>query len=675
MNVEEIIGSVGLTEILDGLPVLVFLERAGTILFANAEARGVLGVEPWREQSVEEVLWGFYAGTAEPRTQVRKPENGSAFHASLRIADGQRVAVEGTYRVLDVARREAVIVACRMGQDEKTPGWMEEVLTSLPEAVAIEHGGRVLYTNAAFSTLFGYASEEVGGKNLRELIVPETRWSEYATLERAVDERGRITVETVRMNREGDLIDVCQQCAPLEVKGSRIGYVHSYRNIAERKQTESMRQHDAMHDVLTGLPNRALFQDRLKLSLSRRLRRPEQNCGVLVLDLDHFREMNEALGRAAGDALLVSVAERLSATLRPQDTAARMSGDEFAVLLENMVSLSDLETVARRVLGMMEDPFEIFGHPVAMSISLGAAIAEPSHESGEPLLRNADRAMFLAKQAGGAQYRIFETKQESQTGVLEEEKSVLRARLEQRKFEIFYQPVFRMEDGRLEFFEAVLRDPGAAASAEGDHELMNLAERAGLSVAWGAKMLDAVCRQLRAWSAMARPVPVALHLTRRQFQHPDLIPQLERALAEHGIDPEFLILEIAESVLTEKTAAAQKTITTVAEHKARVAIVDFGSEQASLQALAQLPVAIIKLDARLVTATGRQQAVLEALVQIGRMLGISVVAQGIETHEQLQNLAHLGCTLGQGPLLARALSVDEATRLADEGFWSAASAL
>jgi len=225
-------------EVLDGLPVLIFLEQAGMAVFANAEARELLGVAEgeWVDRPVEDLLWGLFPGTAEPKTQLSGTLRGSPFHATLPGANGRLLAVEGTYSILNAEMQEAVIVA-HLSDYERAPRsrLMEDVLASLPEAVAIEHKSHVLYTNPAFTRMFGYTAEEVGGGSLRELIVPETRLSENASLAKAADLNGITTVETVRKNKAGEFVDVSLQIAPLLIDDAKAGYVHTFRDIGEHK--------------------------------------------------------------------------------------------------------------------------------------------------------------------------------------------------------------------------------------------------------------------------------------------------------------------------------------------------------------------------------------------------------------------------------------------------------
>lgn len=659
-------------QILDALPVLVFLERGGKIVFANAEARHLLGVgdDEWVPRPVEEVLWGLFPGTAEPQTLLTGTRRGSPFHATVPAKDGRLLPVEGTYSLLDADLREAIVVA-HPGGRERAPKsrLMEDVLASIPEAVAIEHSDRVLYTNPAFTRMFGYPAEEAVG-SLRDLIVPETRLNEHATLRKAVDEKGQTMVETVRATKTGELVDVSMQLAPLLVDGARMGYVYTFRDIGEHKETEAKLQHDAMHDVLTGLPNRALFQDRLTLALNRRARRPDHSCGVLYLDLDRFKEINDALGHAAGDVLLQEVANRLRGALRPQDSAARLGGDEFAVLVENILSVGDLEIVANRILRELARPFEIYGHLIQSGASIGAAMAGPDHIASELLIRDADFAMYRSKQAGGARLEIFDKHLEVAVTSQQERERELRTVLECRLFEFRFQPIFQLAGGGLEGFEASLcwRRPDGAI--ENLRELMDTAEETGLSITLGRETLETVCRQLRVWSQTLPQsrLYLAVNLTPRQFYHPGLVAQLSQTLTETGADPARLVLEIPESALNENPDAAVAILQRLVDCNVRVAMDEFGSSLAPLNHLVRLPLDMVKLDRKVTpgaVSAGRQQVVLEALLQLGRALGVHLVADGIETAEQLAALSRMGCVSGQGSMLAPPLEPERALKYAE----------
>ena len=646
--------------VLDALPVLIFLERAGRIIFANTEARQTLGLTEgaWIPRPVEDVLWGLFPGTAEPQTLLTGTRRGSPFHATMPMSDGRLVSVEGTYSISNSEQREAVIVA-HLTEKERAPKsrLMDDVLASLPEAVAIEHQNHVLYTNPAFTRMFGYMADEAGGGSLRDLIVPETRMNENQTLLRVVDEQGSATVETVRINKTGEFVDVSMQIAPLVVDGAKVGYVFTFRDIGDIKQTEAKLQHDAMHDVLTGLPNRALFLDRLYLTLTRRLRKPEVGCGVLYLDLDNFKAVNDSLGHAAGDVLLMAIAGRLRASLRPQDSAARLGGDEFAVLVENIVTARDLGVVAERILHELERPFDIFGHAVQAGASIGAAMAGPDHTAPNLLMRDADFAMYRAKQAGRGRYEIFDKHLEVCVTSQQERERELRTALDKKQFTFLYQPIYRLATGKLEGFESLLcmrRPDGTVEDCDG---LLAAAEESGLSIALAQETLDVVCAQASGWAQALeqRDLFVSVNLSRRQLFNTDLIVQLMKALYASGADPSRLVFEISESAINETPDAAVAVLQRLADSQVRVSIDDFGSSLAPLNHLLQLPVAMVKLAPRLTAAAvspGRQQMVLESIIRLATTLGLPVVAQGIENRQQLSALARMGCALGQGTLIS-----------------------
>jgi Amt family ammonium transporter len=678
LNLPENSDSPQQQEILDALPVLVFLERAGNIVFANVEARQMLGLadEPWVPHPVEDVLWGLFPGTAEPQTLLTGTKRGSPFHATLPARNGRLLPVEGTYCLLNPELREAVIVAHPGGREQAPKSrLMEDVLASLPEAVAIVHGTHVLYTNPVFTQMFGYTADEASGADLRELIVPETRQNEHALLEKTVNQHGRATVETVRITKDGELVDVAMLAGPLLVDGAKVGHVFTFRDIGDRKQTEAKLQHDAMHDVLTELPNRALFTDRLTLALSRRLRRRDQTCGVLFVDLDRFKEINDTMGHAAGDVLLKAVSDRLRAALRPQDSAARLGGDEFGILVENIISVGDLETVATRVLAEMQRPFEIFGDPIQAGASIGAAMAGPEHTAPELLIRDADFAMYTAKQEGGGRFEIFDKQMEGHVSSQLDRERELRNVVERRQFEIWYQPIYRLQTGKLEGFESLLRWRRADGSVDSFNELLPVAEDTGLSISLGRETVETVCRQLRKWTEdlPQSDLTLSVNVSQRQFYHPDMVAQLKMALAATGVDAARLLFEVPESALNENPDAAIAILQRMVDCNVRIAVDNFGSSLAPLNLLARLPIDVVKLDPKLTvaaTSTGRQLAVLESVIHLGHTLGMQVIGQGIETPAQLEAMSRLGCELGQGHLLSHAVDANRALHLAGIGYWT-----
>ena len=551
---------------------------------------------------------------------------------------------------------------------------VEDILASVPEAVAVVRDYRVLYVNAAFTRIFGFSAGELLGGDLQDFIVPQTRRKESALVNKDVDRFGFVSLDTVRKNKDDGLVDVALEAGPLMVNGSKAGYVISYRDVGERKRLEARLQHDALHDALTGLPNRALFLDRLSVAFTRRSRSRGLNCGVLFLDLDRFKEINDTLGHAAGDALLVAVAERLRGTLRPQDTAARLGGDEFAILVENILSVSGIEIVASRVLEAMGREFEVCGHTIHASASIGVAIAGPDHAVPELLIRDADFAMYRAKQDGGGRFDIFDKQLEVHVASLQENERELRHVLEKHLFEIWYQPIFRLQTGQLEGFESVLcwhREDGSMARLS---DLLPMAEETGLSINLGRETLEAVCRQLHEWTEVmpGADLTLSVNLTQRQFYLPDLIAHVKRTLAASGADPARLLFEVDESALSDNPGAALAIFERLLGCNVRLAVDNFGSGLAPLNHLVQLPIDVLKLDPRLTLAathTGRQVAVLESLIQLGLKLGVQVVAQGIKSREQLDVLLRMGCEMGQGPLLSPALQPSLAQKLAEQGCW------
>jgi EAL domain-containing protein (putative c-di-GMP-specific phosphodiesterase class I) len=322
----------------------------------------------------------------------------------------------------------------------------------------------------------------------------------------------------------------------------------------------------------------------------------------------------------------------------------------------------------------MEREYEVCGHTIHTGASIGVAIAGPDHAVPELLIRDADFAMYRAKQDGGGRFDIFDKQLEVQVASLQEREHELRQVLEKRLYEIWYQPIFRLQTGQLEGFESVLcwrREDGSVASLS---DLLPVAEETGLSIGLGRETLEAVCRQLHDWTEIlpGAGLTLAVNLTQRQFYLPDLIAHVKRTLAASGADPARLLIEVGESTLSENPDAALAIFERLLACNVRLAVDDFGSGLTPLSHLVRLPIDVLKLDPKLTlaaTQTGRQVAVLESLIQLGLRLGVQVVAQGIESREQLDALLRLGCELGQGSLLSPALQPPLAQKLAEQGCW------
>jgi Amt family ammonium transporter len=548
-------------------------------------------------------------------------------------------------------------------------------LACLPQAILITRDEQVLYINHEFTRLFGYTPEELVGRQMASFQHPSAQPEEFSLILQMVHARGRAALDSVRHTKDGEAIEVCLSCAPLISDGTFIGYILSYRDIRDQKQSTAQLEHDALHDALTGLPNRALFLDRLKLAMARRSRRRDAGCGVIFLDLDKFKEINDNRGHCAGDALLVEVANRLSGTIRPQDTAARLSGDEFALLLDHVQTVDDMGVVATRVQAELERSFEILGHTVHVGASLGVALCGGEHRVPEQLVRDADFAMYRAKQQGGHRFEIFDRYMQVHISSQQEQERELRRVLDKREYAIWYQPFYRLESGRLEGFEALLRWRRANGVFESFHNLLETAEGAGLTITLNRETMLEACRQLHSWSAEwpKAAFSLSINLSGRQFYHAEMLSLVNAVLSRSAVDPARLLFEIPETVLNEAPEAATQVLARLSERGVRIAIDRFGAGLAPVNHLLQMPVDLIKFDQRLTAASaegGRASAVLSGLIQMGSALGITTLAQGVEHGYQEEALREMGCDLVQGFLFSSAVSAESTRGLIAEGRWA-----
>ena len=433
--------------------------------------------------------------------------------------------------------------------------------------------------------------------------------------------------------------------------------VGSFSDIDQRKTLEEQLRLGALHDEVTGLPNRRLFLDRLTAAVGQVTRRPASRFAVVFLDLDGFKLVNDSLGHLMGDELLRTVAERLRADLRTVDTAARFGGDEFAVLLVDPIP-DEVLVIAQRIQQRIAAPVRLDGQEVFISASIGITTSDSHYTDAEDVLRDADLAMYHAKEAERGTASVFDPAMHARATGRLRVRGELRTALAEHQFVVHYQPIVALDGGGLEHFEALVRweHPQRGLLLPGEF-LPAMADNATI-VTLGAWVIDEVCAQLATWRATAPgPVTVAVNLSHREFWSSDLLGVVTGALARHGVPPGALILEITESVIMTDLDAAHRVMTALHDLGIRLHIDDFGTGQSSLNALRTLPVDALKIDGsfiRELTALDRTSELVGVILLMGRALGLDVIAECVETREQADRLSALGCTDAQGWLYARA---------------------
>jgi diguanylate cyclase (GGDEF)-like protein len=474
---------------------------------------------------------------------------------------------------------------------------------------------------------------------------------------------------THRIVRPDGEVRIVHQRAELvrDAEGQPVRRVGIIRDITERKALESQLTHQATHDPLTGLPNRTLLLDRIGQALAR-ARRDRNHCAALFLDLDRFKEINDALGHASGDQLLVAVAARLRPAMREEDTLARLGGDEFVALLENVTEVGEAARTATRLACALRAPLTIDGQDLRIGVNIGIVISGPEHESATDLLRDADIAMYRAKTAGGADYAIFDPTMQAALMARVALERDLHLALERGEFVLHYQPIVNLSTGRIEKVEALVRWQHPTRGLLPPGAFISLAEETGLIVPLGRWVLNAACRQARSWQLAGTPVAMAVNLTAREFQNAELAAEVATALATVDLAPQWLHLEITETLAMRDADATVATLTALRALGVQTSIDDFGTGYSSLAYLKRLPVNTLKIDKSFIddlAADTADAAIIETIIALSHILGLLVLAEGVETAQQANRLTALGCNLAQGYYFTRPLPAEElAPRLA-----------
>ena len=549
----------------------------------------------------------------------------------------------------------------------------EMVLNSAGEGIfGLDHQGKTTFINPAAARMTGWEIKELLGQRLHGFLHhSKPDGTPYPPEECPIYAAFRTGATFSRDNevfwrKDGTHFPVEYVSTPI-IEGDNItGAVVTFKDITERKALEQKLQYQAFHDPLTDLPNRALFMDRLGHALTR-ANRLETKVAVLFTDLDNFKVINDSLGHKAGDRLLVAVAERLQACVRPADTVARLGGDEFTLLLEGVAGVSDAAKVAERIAQDLQAPFALEAQEVFATTSTGIAVSSSTREQPRDLLRHADLAMYRAKSKGKARYEVFEPSMSSDALERLELETELRRALGREEFRVYYQPEILLASGEIVGLEALVRWEHPERGLLLPQEFLPIAEESNLIMPIGQWVLRVACNQLRTWQEQypnTTSLVMGVNLSTREFFQPSLIAEI---LHETGVDPQTLQLEITEGAVAYNHAEnANNTLRSLKTLGVRLAIDDFGMGYSSLSYLKHFPVDLLKIDRSFVRELGKDfkdTKIVAAIIHLARALNLKVIAEGVETAEQVEQLRKMDCDMVQGNYFSEPLPSEEVSAL------------
>jgi diguanylate cyclase (GGDEF)-like protein/PAS domain S-box-containing protein len=616
------------------------------------------------------VLEAFDAVLAEPRSHRQ-------IQYRLRHADGSWRSFEVTHtNLLDDPTVRGIVINSR-DVTEAHAAWMalresEERFAALVRyssdvVLLTKRDGKIHYVSPAIAYVLGYREDEFGEEMLASYVHPDDRVAWEAHVDEVLEHPAREhTLELRLRHADGRWRWMEAHAVNLLDDQAVLGVVVHLHDISERRIAESELEHQALHDPLTGLPNRALVLDRLGRALAR-AHRTKTRTVVLFIDVDRFKVVNDSLGHAYGDDLLVAVAARLRASLRETDTVARLGGDEFVVLLEDLAHDAVALDVAEKILDAMRRPFALAGREFFVTASIGLAMSTNEHDTPESMIRDADAAMYVAKGRGRNRLEVFdETIRFRVVRHLEMESDLHRA-LERGELRLVYQPAYELQTGRITGVEALVRWDHPRRGLVLPSEFIGVAEETGLIMDIGQWTIDEACRQARRWREERSSLrTVWVNLSARQLANAGLPAVVHAALERHGLPAGAIGLELTESALIEEAEAAGSVLRELAGTGVRLAIDDFGTGYSSLLYLQRYHVDVLKVDRSFVSGLGTNDddtAITSAVISLAHNLGMEVSAEGVETRMQLDRLKELQCDTACGYYLVRPTTPETVTEL------------
>ena len=527
--------------------------------------------------------------------------------------------------------------------------------------------GTWLKTNRALSKILGYTPEEFRTRTFHSMMFEEDLGNTLLKLNEVLG--GTIEgyqCEQRYIHKDGSTVWASWSVSADGAKSEKLtNLIFQIQDITEKKHAEQRLQHEATHDALTGLPNRAHFMKRLDEAMRKRRRNPKYAVSVLFIDLDRFKYVNDSLGHFIGDELLVAIAQRLNASMRPPDMVARLGGDEFVVLVEGRYFTEKMSRIAERIQRKISSPFKLRGHEVFTTASIGILQVSEEHLSSEDVIRDADTAMYHAKRSGKARHEIFDASMRNavrETLILETD---LRKAIQNEEIELYYQPIFSLTDGTVHSLEALARWTHPASGVISPERFIPLAEEIGVIDQLGEQLLAKACREVQAIRTRMGGEPafkLSVNLSSCQFSRHDLVDTIVDTLGETGFPANRLKLEITETVFFEHHDRAIEMLNHLRSLGITTDVDDFGTGYSNFGYLVRLPISTLKIDRSFVTMMDENPAnreVIRTVIALANNLGLSVIAEGIETEHHRDELRSLGCGYGQGYLFARPMDAGQ----------------